>query len=332
MIGFKIRPIAGTNTPKNHVVRDSIIVLFDYDWSKTDVKLDNGLFVPERYVIEEADEDAETAWGVTTDRKLINPQIVQVLSGKYTGRRAFVHYGAFEVAKWLDSDHHGLIPEKMIIFFIDPITCMPGTYLGDEVFEDLPRTESGIYLTPQLEDKVGIKIKITHVPKENGVLYYDKTEDRCKFIKIGDTVITVDSFQYDLTYQGKKYIKLEDTEIIGIEINGDYIPIGNSVLVEYLPDDSLAERVAENDKRRSQRDYIAKNFLHISDKYARGLDPDYLDIPEPKTINARLLAIGESVKTISVGDKLIVGRNFGCILPNKQWIINMDTVLGVVVE
>lgn len=300
-------------------INNNIIVKFDYDKSSSTIKLDSGLIVPERYVIEEADGDAQTAWGVTTDRRLINPQIIDVLSGKYTGVRAFVHYGAFEVCKWLDEEH-AVIPSKMMLFCVEPIQCLPGIYLGEEVFGELPKTVSGIYLTPQMEDKVGIKIKITHAPEKAHPL-----------IQVGSTVITIDAFQYDLTYQGKKYIKLEESEIIGVEQNGEYIPLGNSVLVEYLPDVDLEARIVENDRRRAQRDYIDKNRMHISDKYTRGLDPDYLDVPEPKTIFAKIMAIGDLItdKSLQMGDKLLVLRNYGCILPNKQWILNMDLVLGV---
>lgn len=301
-------------TPQN----GNIIVKFEYDKTLSVVKQDNGLFIPERYVIEEADEDADTAWGVTTDRKLINPQTVYIFSGDYTGKTAFVHYGAFEVCKWLDDDY-ALIPEKMILFLVDPIQCMPGTYLGDEVFGELPKTTSGIYLTPELEEKVGVKVKITHLP-----------ENHHELITIGAIVITIDAYQYELNYEGKKYIKLSESEIVGIDTQDGCLPIGNNLLVEYLPDADLSERIAENDRRRAQRDFIDKNRYHISEQYAKGIDPNYLDLPEPKFCYANILAIGELVKDIQVGDKLLIHRNFGCILPNKQCIINIEAVLGVV--
>lgn len=343
-------PISSFATPKipkpiGMPANNFVLVKFiKYDKKSSVLKLDSGLFVPERYVIEEADEDAQTAWGVTTDRRLINPQVIEVIQGNELwinkvkdtypeferdkilkentlipdGGQYFVHYGAMEVCRWVDDDH-ALIPAKLFFFGLDPIKCLPGIYLGEEVFGDLPKTASGIYLTPQMEDKVGIKVKIIHTP-----------ENAHPLVQVGSTVITVDAFQYDLNYNGKKYIKLEEGEIIGVEQNGEYIPLGNSVLVEHLPDPDLEARVAENDKRRAHRDYIDKTRMHISEQYTKGLDPEYLDLPEPKTISARILAIGEDVadKSLVVGDKLLILRNYGCILPNKQWILNLDLVLG----
>jgi hypothetical protein len=298
----------------------NILVKFDHDRSSTLVKQDNGLFVPERYVIEEGDEDADTAWGVTTDRKMINPQVIDILSGEHKSKRAFVHYGAFEVCKWVDEES-AVIPEKMILFFVDPIQCVSGTYLGEEVFGELPKTASGIYLTPQLETKEGVKVCITHVP-----------DNAHPVVQVGTVVITVDAFQYDLIYEGKKYIKVDQREIVGVETSDGYVPVGKTILVEYLPDAALAERVAENDKRRAQRDYIDKHFIHISEAYTKGLDPAYLDVPEPKTTYARVLSVGEDVQQVETGDKVLVQRNYGCLLPNKQWIINADIALAVIKE
>ena len=307
-------------------INGKILVTFEYDHSQTTVKTDSGFFIPERYVIEEGDEDADTAWGVTTDRKLINPKVINILSGVHAGKRAFVHYGAFEIAKWVSADRvkdgRAVIPEKMILFFIDPIACVPGTYLGEEVFGDLPKTASGIYLTAQLEEKEGVKVRITHVPF-----------DAHQMIKVGTTVITVDAFQYDLTYDGKKYIKVDKSEIIGIETADGYEPIGNTILVEYLPDEKLADRVAENDRRRAHRDYIDKHFIHISEAYTKGIDPNYLDVPEPKTTMAKVIAIGDRIcqkewhDGLNLGDTVMIMRNHGCVLPNGQWILNMDLVL-----
>ena len=297
-----------------------IIVRFEYDKSTSHVKTDTGIFIPERYVVEEADEEAETAWGVTTDRRLINPQVVDIISGEYAGKLAFVHYGAFEVAKWLD-ENNAIIPEAMILFFVSPIACMPGTYLGEEVFTEGPKTESGIWTTPIAEIKDGVRIKITHTPEQEGI----------SDIKNGDIVITIDECQYDLVYDGKKYIKLSKTEIIGIENQNSIQIVGERVLAEYLPDADLIERTKENDRRAAHRDYINKTKMHISEKYARGLDPDYLDLPEPKFVNAKVIGIGDTDK-IKVGDKIIVHRGYGCRLLTGQWIIPIDMIAGIILE
>lgn len=325
-------------------INGNIIVTFDYNKSDAAVKQSSGLFVPERYLIEGDDEDAPAAYGVTTNRKLINPQIVDVIVGNEewlkfvsenyplpqrewelkktpkidAGRKAFVYYGAFEIAKWVDEEL-AVIPTRTILFFVNPIECMPSTYLGDEVFTEGPKTASGIWLTPIAETKDGVKIIITHLP-----------ENPHPLVKVGTTVVTVDSHQYDLEYNGKKYIKLKESEIVGIEEKGKITPIGDRVLVEYLPDEELAVRTAENDRRATQRDFIDKNRFHIDENYARGLNKDYLDVEEPKTTRAKVIAIGDKCRDLKVDDILIIHRYFGCKLLSGQWILNMEAVYGII--
>ena len=321
-------------------MNNKVIVLFDHNWNSSLVDQGNGFMVPERFIIEDGDEDADAAHAVTTDRRLINPQKITVIQGNdywvntiketypeyerdlilkstplVAPGRYFVHYGAFEVATFIDEEHHALMPAKMILFGIDPIRCMPGTYLGEEVFGELPMTESGIYLTPQLEEKEGVLVRVTHVPEDSKV-------------NVGDIIVTVDQFQYELNYEGKKYLKVEDAEIVGVKTETGYLPVGNRVLVEYLPDAELLATVAENDKRRAIRDYIDHNRLHVSEAYTKGIDPNYLDVPEPKFTNAMVVATNNG--DVVVGDKLLIHRNYGCRLPNKQWILSMDLILGVI--
>lgn len=283
-----------------------------------------GIIAPERYKIQEADQDGETdAYGVTTNRKAINPQVITILSGEHEGKRAFVYYGAYEIAKWLENEQ-AIIPQATILFFIDPIETVAGTYLGDEVFSEGEKTASGIYTTPFAEHKEGILIKITHVPKQGGVMYGDK------LIEVGDTVVTIDQWQYDLRYEDKKYIKLKSTEIVGVKKDDRYIPIGDRVLVEYLPDADLKERIAENDRRAGLRDFMNKNGLHYT-------QTDLEPVSEPKAVNAKVLDVGNDVNfnnnswCISTGDATIVFRNYGCLLPNKQWITSIENVIGVLV-
>jgi co-chaperonin GroES (HSP10) len=315
----------------------NIIVKFEHNKNDGAVKQANGLYIPERYLIEGDDEQAQAAYGVTTNRKLINPQICTVIennqayynfiSEKYPepertmelkrmniipkGSRVFVYYGAYEIANFIDDDM-ALIPASTVLFILDPIQCMPGTYLGDEVYAEGPKTESGIWTTPIAETKDGVKIIITHLPANNNPL-----------IKVGSAVITIDSFQYDLEIEGKKHIKLNESQIIGLETEDGVIPLGDRVLVEYLPDFDLAERTAENDKRSAQRDFIDKSGLHLGENYAKGIDENYLDVKEPKTTRAKIISIGAGVKRgFKVGDNLLIHRNFGCKMLNGQWILN----------
>jgi len=312
MIDYKIEKKLPTTS------KGKVIVKFEHDFDSTVVKQASGLIIPERYVIESGDEDADTAWGVTTDRKAINPQVIDILSGEYAGRRAFVHYGAFEVAKWLN-DHQAVIPEAMILFFIEPISCVPGTYLGDEVYSEYEKTAAGIILSSSLETKEGVKIYITNIP-----------ENAHPLVRVGTTVITVDQFQYDLIYEGKKYIKVDQREIVGIETETGYEPIGDVVLVEYLPDPAWDEWKRKNHDDKEA--YLDKYYPHMLRADAERLYPKNLETPEPKFTHARILAIGDKVKPgqFSIGNILLVYRNYGCVLPNRQWILNMDCIVGVV--
>lgn len=300
-----------------------------------------GLTLPERYVIQETEQDDEvTAYGVVTDRRLINPQTINVLSGPYKGYKAFVYYGAYEIRVPVE-DGTWLIPERCMYFLISDgkIIMLPGFYLGEEVFTQGEQTASGIYITPYAEKKEGVKIKLTNVCENEQY-------------KPGDTVITVDPYQYTLTFEGKKYVKLTEDNIIGIERDGEVIPTNNTALIQYLLDPEADERVAENDRRRERRDLLNKFAIHYSDANAKGEDPYLMDVPEPKTVQAKLLACAAKMKKrivregiefedksgsvkekigAKIGDTLLVLRNFGCILPNGNWLVNMDTILGRIV-
>ncbi len=282
----------------------------------------SGLIIPERYLIQEAEQAGEVdAYGINTDRRLINPQTITILSGDYAGEKAFVHYGAFEVKQRLN-DTDFIIPDRMVLFLINSIRMAPGTYLGEEVFTKGERTASGIYTTPYAEQKEGVKVKLTHVPE--GSIYAP-----------GDTVITVDSFQYPLTFEGKKYIKLLEREIIGIDKDDHIIPTNGTLLIEYIPDADLQERLDENYRRKQRRDFIDKNYLHYSTAHANAEDPDLLDLPEPKTVKAKVLAGNAPEHTLSgvyPGSTIIVLRNFGCILSDGKWLVNMEVVQMKIID
>lgn len=300
---------------KNH-----ILVKFD------PVPTVSGIEVPERYKIQDGDADENTAYGVTTNRKLINPQVITILSGANNGKRAFVYYGAYEIAKWPEPEV-AIIPEATILFFIDPIQPVAATYLGEEVFTEGEKTASGIYITPYAEKKEGILIKITHLPKGGGILYWEL--DTCKYIEVGDTVVTIDSYQYDLRYENKKYIKLRSTEIMGIKKDDRYIPVGDRVLVEYLPDQGLQERVEENARRFQILETMSKHYLHLGDMPGGELPEHLRPVKEPKVTQAKLIGIGDAVSE-DLDETLMVFRHHGCILPNGQWIVGINDIVGVI--
>lgn len=294
---------------------DHILVKFD------PVPTATGLIIPERYLIQE-DDVVGKSYGVTTDRRLINPQMVTVVKGneewrafvsdKYpeperkwalnasstvkSGNRYFVHYGAYEVRMRAEEGLY-IIPSKTVMFQMEPILPVSGTYIGEEVFTDDVRTQSGIILQEGAKEAVQVKIIYS------GGIYHP-----------GDIVITQDPHQYTFRYENKHYIYVKDNVIIG-KLTADGIePAGNCLLVEYIADGD--EIRAENDRRAKLKDFMDKNHLHYP-------QADLTPLPEPKTVHARC------IKGELAGEELLINRNFGTPIGN-QWIINMQTVLGTV--
>lgn len=267
------------------------------------------LIIPERFVVHEQGgaDDNETRQAVTTDRRLINPQTVTVLSGQYEGCKAFVYYGAYEVSKF----HEGvaIMPETHLIFLTDPMKMLPEIYLGEEIFSEGEKTASGIYTTPVAEYKEAVKIRLTHVPEK-------------AVAEVGEVVITVDGNQYWLLYGGKRYIKLRESEIAGVETENGIVPVGERILVEYLPDPEADARMAENEKRYNQMDFLRKHNMHV-------YGVDFKPVPEPKTIEAKVIASG--CHECSPGDTVLIFRKYGVKI-GEQWLIGKDSLLATIKE
>lgn len=272
---------------------------------KDNIETPLNLIIPERYTIHEQSGymDNESRHAVTSDRRLINPQNVTILSGENEGKEAFVYYLAYECAKWID-DKRAVIPESMIFFITDPIEMMPDTYLGQEVFINGEKTESGIYITPFVEKKEGVRIKLTHVPKNS-------------IASVGDIVITIDDKQYSLIYGGQTHIKLMEREIVAIVNGEDIIPVRDNLLVEYITDEDEAIRMAENERIYNQMDFCRKHNMHIE-----GMQ--FKPVPEPKTTEVKILKGKYSLKNG------IAIRNYGVNLSNKKWIIAIETLLAII--
>lgn len=252
----------------------------------------SGLTIPERYLIQSAEKDGEhDAYGITTNRRLINPQIC---TNVLTGDRLFVHYGAYELRK--DADEGSLIPERTVLFLLDPIRPLPGKYIGEAVYSDDERTPGGIILKEGVKE--GVKVKVLHSSGR---------------FEPGTVIITQDDRQYPFKYEGKDYIMLTDEVIVGVVRDG-VEPCEGHQLVEYMPDEDLKERIAENDRRSRLRDFMDKNYLHYTQS-------DLQPLPEPKTVKTK--CVGGSM----LGQELLVLHNYGCPI-NGQWIVNGDIILA----
>lgn len=303
------------NKPTLTLSSGHILVEFE-EKPKMSATLD--LVAPERFLVQEAEEEGETnAWAVTTDRRTINPQIVNVIIGDDTvptDSRCFVHYGCFEIGQWYN-DKQCIIRANMVFFMLDPIKTFQGNYLGEEVFVEGEKTESGIYTTPIVEEKLPCNIVITHIP------------DNSSFA-VGDEVITIDGAQYTLNYNGKKYIKLRDSEIIAKVVDKQVVPVGKYLLVEYM-DKPNPELTNENDYKAHMKDVAIKHRLFVP-----GID--FTPTEAPKHVDAKILAVGPDIKPqelyAQVDDKLLINRNRGLRLPDGKWIINLDAILCVYEE
>lgn len=154
---------------------------------------------------------ADTKYQKNTNLKDVNPQIAKVVFPNRkiklaTGEKIFTHFLAIDNAD--DFEIHGkkckVIPLSSIFFRISEDgnhEMMEDVYLGEQVYSDGIQTKSGIWITPYDKKKESLKVKLTHVPKNS------------PYFSVGDTVLTVDDFQYEIDLDGKTYIKLNTWHI-----------------------------------------------------------------------------------------------------------------------
>lgn len=311
-MNLKLPPIAPNPVNNNIVVR-----------FHEQIETPLNLIIPERYAVhtQGSADDNETRVGVTTDRRLINPQKCTVVIGNqyhiehirdnYTelerdtllsriveihpDRDYFLYYGAYEVAKWID-DEHALIPSSHVLFQIDPIKMIPGNYLCEEITTPGDVTESGIFRSTDIGGVDGLRVKVIH---SGG------------YVGIGDTIITTDSHQYKLTYNGIKYILIKDKYIAGVNER----PYGENMLIEYLPDTDTG-REERNEEKRKQRDFMDVHRMFYKPE-------DYAPEQLPKYADAIVLEGKHS------GRQVIVERNFGVGVAKGRAIISPDSLIAV---
>jgi len=195
-------------------INNYLLVEFTEDRLHIDLGGGLKLLKPDRYLFQDSTSDGEASKTVqVTDRRLVNPQICRVLApnSRYNQLKAgdslFVHYGAIEASESLKMDYIDchFIDAGMVFFRIGEdgvIYPQPNIYIGEVVEVEAARTESGIYLTAQATIKQERRIRILFVPEDND---YEP----------GDVVVTVDDYQYELDFNGKKYIKLDERYIVG---------------------------------------------------------------------------------------------------------------------
>lgn len=192
------------------MLNKNLLVEFD----ETHNRVINGLYRPTEWVFEDTDsrEGATTKYDVNRNKKETNPQIATVIvtnpdSTLKAGDKIFTHYLDYDTCSKLDYEgkEYSVIRYTNVFFKIKgegDYEMMPDTYLGEQVFSEGLKTESGIYLTPYDKIKETLRVKLTHVPEDSD-------------FKVGETVVTTDDFQYEIEIDGRKLIKLTKQWIFG---------------------------------------------------------------------------------------------------------------------
>lgn len=237
--------------------------------------------------------DNESRMGVTTDRRLINPQVVDVLSGEYEGETAFVYYGAYELAKSVGDEQY-VIPANNLLFLCEPIRPLPGTFLCERIWNE--GEKSGVlFTTPNAGSYDAIRMKLLYAPE--GFT-----------LQAGQTIITTSPAQYELRYGGQKYIMVRERFIAGYD---EDTPYGGNLLVEYLPDEGQQERDVYNSRILEQIDFMKHHGMHYN-------EADFVPMKPPVTVEA-----------LCGTERMLIARNFGVHLGGNKWIVPPDGVLGV---
>lgn len=188
-----------------------LIVDFDKSHNKVFDVGGTELIRPDEWLHKE--DDGNQTWMTNFNMKDVHPQVATIILDTPSapwkkGDKVFLHYMAKETEEIIELDEkkYSAVDPMWVFFKIigDEFLLADDTYLGEQVYTEAPRTESGIYLTPYDHKKEVLKIRITHLP----------TNRKYKEIAIGDVVCTADDYQYVFNYKGKDYIKLTHEEII----------------------------------------------------------------------------------------------------------------------
>ena len=154
---------------------------------------------PETWVYQEFDD--KTMYENNKDLKSVNPQIATVVSpnpkyGLQKGDLVFVHYLQYSTELIIDGIKY--IPFNTIFFKIngkDDFEMADDTYLAKKVLIEAEKTASGIFLTSTETKREPLKLTVTHVPRNST-------------IKVGNTIVTEDDYQYEIDIYGETYVKI----------------------------------------------------------------------------------------------------------------------------
>lgn len=192
-------------TSNGNPINEWVGVEFDEKHNRT-INI-NGIEIarPDTWVYQEFDD--KTMYENNKDLKATNPQIATVVNpnskyGLKEGDLVFVHYLQYSTELIIDNVKY--IPFNTIFFKIngkDDFEMADNTFLAKPIMIEAPKTESGIFLSSVEDKKEPLKLIITHVPRNSK-------------LKVGNTIITEDDYQYEIDVYQEKYVKITPEWII----------------------------------------------------------------------------------------------------------------------
>lgn len=206
------------------VLHNRIVVRFD----ETDKKLFNvggvELYRPDEWL--HKSEEGKTTYAENTNYLETKPQIATVVyenhspkldgygipipnTRKYlykTGDKVFLHYMAHTTSTYAIEETKDAFVFADYIFFTfnedGTYKMAEGVYFGEQIYSEDEKTPNGIIINVLGHKPKLCQIKLTHVP------------DGSEF-KVGDVILTVDSYQYPANVDGKDYVMVRESEISG---------------------------------------------------------------------------------------------------------------------
>lgn len=191
------------------VLHNRIVVRFD----ETDKKLFNvggvELYRPDEWL--HKSEEGKTTYTENTNYLETKPQRATVThtNEKYpyqVGDKVFLHYMAHTTSTYAIEETKDAFVFADYVFFTfnedGTYKMAEGVYFGEQIYSEDEKTPNGIIINVLGHKPKLCQIKLTHVP--------DDSE-----FKIGDVILTVDSYQYPANVDGKDYVMVRESEIAG---------------------------------------------------------------------------------------------------------------------
>jgi hypothetical protein len=118
------------------------------------------------------------------------------------GDKVFTHYLASHESNSFEyeGEVYHRVPLRSIFFRVnedETFDMKDKVYLCDEIVVEAPKSPSGILLTPFDDKRQELRLKVLNAPKSSRDIFE------------GDKIISKDDYQYTLTYNKRKYVKID---------------------------------------------------------------------------------------------------------------------------